>query len=428
MTRSEDPTTDRSSPPPVRSGTARPLLVLGAGSRPYQEDALRTLAARHQVVLADSEPGSWTRPYVSRQLTVDLTDPAATEAAVKEFAGRTLLAGVCTVMQHHAELTARLAEQLGLPGSSPAAIAACRDKAHARRLLAEHGVPSARCVQVADESAAIDQARLIGYPVIVKPLGLGGTAGVWRADSDAEAGKAYWYATGETGLGLRPYGVPGVLVEEYLDGEDISAETVVLNSDVTIVAITRTQRGPEGTLQATGHSVDASDPLLDDDAVTGVVTAAVRALGIERGVLHIELRLTEHGPALMEVSARPGGDLIELLVQHATGIDLVAAAADLATGTVPDLTPRHRRAAGVRFLYPASAGRVCPPYVAAEFREHPWLERLVWTRHFGERVSAPPHASVEDRLGHWVVTGETLDDCRRRLGEVGVQVSAHTTH
>ncbi|MFJ5645836.1 acetyl-CoA carboxylase biotin carboxylase subunit family protein [Streptomyces sp. NPDC093223] len=413
----------------------RPLLVLGSGSQPYRQHSLSRLAARHPLVLADAEPPQWTRPYVRHQLLVDLTDTEGTAAAVKDLAEKMQLAGVCTYLEHHVELAAHLAAQAGLPGTSPASVAACRDKSATRRKFAEHGVPSARSVPVADEDDAVAQARLIGYPVVIKPRAMAGSAGVRRADHDGEVRDAFPAASRETVLGLDAYApVSGVLVEEYLDGPEISAETVVAGDQVHIVAVTRKRLGAEPRFLETGHTVDARDPLLADDAVRQTVTHAVRALGITRGVLHVELRLTERGPVLIEVNARPAGDLIPVLVELATGVDLMAAAAALATGSTPDLTPTRHRAAAVEFHYPAFSGRVAPVGPLTTLRARPWLDRLVWTRHLGELVSAAPRATIDDRLGHWVVTGDSADECRQRITEVLMELppltgpaAGHTT-
>ncbi|WP_369228537.1 ATP-grasp domain-containing protein (plasmid) [Streptomyces sp. R39] len=429
MTASDDHTSHPTAAAPLprtphSAGALRPLLVLGAGAQPYREFFLQSLAARHPVMLADSSLPEWSRPFVRDHLAIDLSDAEFTAAAVKEVAEQTPLAGICTYMEHHIELGARLAKQLGLPGTSPASMAACRDKATTRRLLASHNVRSARSFQVDDEDSAVAHARLLGYPVVVKPRAMAGSAGVLRCDSETEVRVAFKHASWETVLGLDAYAVHGVLVEEYLDGPEISAETVVHNNGVHIVAVTRKTLGEEPRFQEIGHGVDSRDALLGDPAVTETVTQAVRALKVERGVLHVELRLTKRGPAVVEVNGRPAGDLVPLLVQRATGVDLMAAVADLATGAVPDLRPTRQEAAAVRFLYPAFSGRVGPLHVPVSLREQPWLERLVWTRRAGEQVTAPPLASIDDRLGHWVVTGETADECQQRLVEVLLQVTA----
>ncbi|MER6684634.1 ATP-grasp domain-containing protein [Streptomyces olivaceoviridis] len=378
-------------------------------------------------MLADQEVPDWAVRYLHDQVVVDLADAESTAVAAKKLAERTPLSGICTYMEHHVELAAQLAAQLGLPGSSPAAVAACRDKAESRRRFAEQGVPSARSRVVADEDAAVEYAREVGYPVVVKPRGMAGSAGVLRADTDTEVRSAYSRASCETVLGLDAYAVPGVLIEEYLAGPEISAETVVLaGGEVRIVAVTRKRLGAEPRFLETGHSVDARDPLLTDAAVRAAVTRAVRALGIELGVLHVELRLTERGPVLIEVNARPGGDLIPLLVLRATGIDLAQVAAALATGAVPDLTPTRQQAAAIQCLYPAFSGEVVRLSAPAALRAESWLDRLVWTRHPGDRVCAPPHASIDDRMAHWVVTGADATECDQRLLQVLMQVEAHT--
>jgi biotin carboxylase len=213
-------------------------------------------------------------------------------------------------------------------------------------------------------------------------------------------------------------------VEEYVAGSEIGAETVVLRDEVRIVAITRKRLGPEPRFQELGHSVDARDPLLNDPAVTQAVARTVRALGIEHGVLHIELRLTKRGPVVIDCDATPGGDLIPLLVARATGIDLVQAAAALATGGVPDLSPKRRQAAAVQFLHAARSGEVTHLSAPAALQCERWLDRLIWTRHPGDRVWGPPNGSVSDRLAHWVVTGADHAECDRRLASVLSRITA----
>ncbi|POX58825.1 carboxylase [Streptomyces sp. Ru62] len=400
----------------------RPLLLLGAGASTYREHLLQRFAAQRPVVLADSEQPDWVRPYVHDQLIVDLADTEGASAAVKRYAEQTPLSGIGTYMEHHVVLAARLARQLGLPGADPEAVAACRDKAESRRRFAAHGVPSADSQLAEDQEAAVEIARRIGYPVVVKPRGMAGSAGVVKATTDDQVRSAFQRAGWETVLGLDSYAVPGVLVEEYLSGPEISAETVVCGGEVTVVAITRKQLGPEPRFLEVGHCVDASDPLLADAKVTAAVTDAVRALGLEVGVLHIEMRLTRRGPALIEVNARPGGDLIPVLVAHATGIDLAGAATSLATGSVPDLTPIRQRAAAVRFAYPDRSGVVTRLYAPASLRFEAWLERLVFTRQPGDQAVTPPQ-SISERLAHWVVTGADRSECERRLAAVRSQIA-----
>ncbi|MFE9882537.1 acetyl-CoA carboxylase biotin carboxylase subunit family protein [Streptomyces sp. NPDC005784] len=416
------------------SSGSRPILLLGAGAPEFREYVLRQIARVRPVVLIDQDPPTWARPYLAAQAAVDLRDPEAAKNVLMRAAVQLGAAGVTTYMEHFVELTAWITHRLGLPGNTPTAAAACRDKATTRSLLAQHGVPSASSHLAQDADHGVKIARRLGYPVVVKPRGRAGSAGVLRADSDDEVRAAFQHALVDSVLGLETWSVPGALVEEYLQGPEISVETVVLAPEqVRIVAVTRKSLGPEPQFQEIGHCVDAADPLLTDPVLADVVTATVQALGLSWGVLHIELRLTADGPRVIEVNGRPAGDLIPLLVERATGVNLPQALATLAAGGIPDLAPTRSQAAAIGFLYPEHTGYIDQLQAHGGLHDQLWLERLVWTRDLGAQVTAAPRASIDDRIAHWVVTGRTAADCATRrdlvADHLSVRISrpAHTT-
>ncbi|MGW2027382.1 ATP-grasp domain-containing protein [Streptomyces decoyicus] len=401
------------------------LVVLGAGDRDSRAFALQQIAAVHPVLLMDGDPPAWTWPYTVATWAIDLQDDTAVAAAVKHIARERGVAGVMTYMEHHIELAARIAEGLALPNAGADAMHACRDKALTRRLLAQHDVPSARSYLVADDQMAVERASQIGYPVVVKPRGMAGGAGVLRADDDEAVRRAFEAAGGAALLGLEAYAVPGTLVEEYLPGPEISVECMVLAlHDVRIVAITRKRLGPEPRFLEAGHGVAADDELRSDPVVLDVATRAVQAVGIQLGAVHVEMRLTPRGPAVIEVNGRLAGDCIPLLVHLATGVSMPRAAAELALGRTPDLTHGRHQAAAVQFLYADTAGQVTRQRMRA--RPVAWLERFVWTAPAWASVEAPA-LSINDRLAHWVVTGPTAETCDLRLLLMEGLVTVETT-
>ncbi|MFI9253187.1 hypothetical protein [Streptomyces sp. NPDC053069] len=128
---------------------------------------------------------------------------------------------------------------------------------------------------------------------------------------------------------------------EDTEGPLVSAETVVLDDEVRITALTRTT--------SLGHSVHAHDALLHNPFLRQSVQRAVRALGLTHTVAHVSLRLTGRGPRVTAVAPHLPGDLIPWLVERATGVDLVGATLALACGAVPEVTPTRQRAAAIRF-------------------------------------------------------------------------------
>ncbi len=227
---------------------------------------------------------------------------------------------------------------------------------------------------------------------------------------------AYAYAS-EEAVGQGAEG-SGLLVEEYLDGPEISVECVTVHGITTPVAVTRKFLGPEPLFQEVGHTVVADDPLLAQ--VGPVAEAALDALGVNTAVSHVEMRLTSSGPRLIEVNARIGGDLIGRLVHLATGIDLPAIAADIALGREPDLTPTRREAAGVRFILPSTSGTIRRARPREELGSPDWLERLRFEHETGEEILLPDDGGNlhTGRLAHLVVTGADAGQVHARLDHV----------
>ncbi|MET8583238.1 hypothetical protein ABZX39_20545 [Streptomyces collinus] len=214
---------------------------------------------------------------------------------------------------------------------------------------------------------------------------------------------------------------------EDTEGLLVSAEAVVLDDEVRIAALTRTTPGPPPARQPLRHSVHAHDALLHNPFLRQTVERAVRALGLAHTVVHVGLRLTERGPRVTDVVPHLPGDLIPLLVERATGVDLARAAAALATGRLPDVTPTRQRAAAIQFAYPATTGLLTHLHLDPAARYEPCAERMVLTRRPGDAVTAAAHAVPADRLAHWVAEGDDPARCEHALREMAHYLSATVT-
>ncbi|MFD7736467.1 ATP-grasp domain-containing protein [Kitasatospora phosalacinea] len=390
-----------------RPDTDRVLIVIAIGNPAYRAYCLESVARRHPVALIDAAAPTWQLPHLRDHEVADPQDLDALCAAVARLAARHEIAGVLTWDEYCLVPAATIAADLRLPGPGAATAAACRDKSAGRAVWASDGVPSALSIHAASLAEATAAARRIGFPVVLKPTSHAGSIGVVKAETVEELAAAFAYAD-QAAQG------DGVLVEEYLPGPEISVECVTVHGITTPVAVTRKRLGPEPRFDEIGHTVTADDPLLDE---VGPVAAALAALGVTRGISHVEMRLTPTGPRLIEANGRLGGDLIGHLVNLATGLDLPAVAADLALGRPVDLTPTRRAAAGVRFVSPDSSGTVHRAQARPELGSPAWLERLVWEREAGQQILLPSDGGTlhTARLAHLVATGTTAAEVNERL-------------
>lgn len=399
------------------------VLVVAAPDEAYRGYCLQSVAAAYDVVLITTEEPSWEVPFIRDCVVVpDPADQAALSAAGRILADRYDLAGAFTWTEWYVLPVARLARQLGLPTTAPEVMQACRNKATARTLFARHGVPSAASVSVRNCQEAEAAAERIGYPVVLKPAAHAGAIGVIRVDTPAQLTAAYHAADRTDGLGAED---TSVLVEEYLDGPEISVECVTHRGATTVVAVNRKTISAPPHFEQLAHCVDATDPLLE--VVAPAARAAISALGITDGVSHVEMRLVNGRPRLVEVNGRLAGDMICHLVRLATGIDLPRAAADIACDRAPDLTPTRSSAAAIRLIYPETSGTLTRLHFKGP--RPPWLERMHFQHRVGDQLVLPRDGGnlFTARIGFLITIGSTADLARARAEQAAGSLTAEVS-
>ncbi len=291
-------------------------------------------------------------------LTADTNDPGALAEQVARLHGALGFDGVLTSCDYYLPTAALLADRIGLPGAPAEAVeAACR-KDRTRRLLAEAGVPGPRFAVCEGASAAAEAARELGYPLVFKPVDLCAGMFVRRVDDEAQLAEACRALDGFPVNARGQLRSPSVLLEELLDGPEVSVETVSYAGTAHVVGVTDKSVGGAPAFVETGHMFPAGLAEAEAKEAAGTAVAALDALGLDGTVAHTEIKLTSYGPRVVEVNPRPAGNRITELVRHVTGVDLAAACVDTALGRAPQLTPRETGvgSAAISFLVPSDDG------------------------------------------------------------------------
>jgi phosphoribosylamine--glycine ligase len=195
-------------------------------------------------------------------------------------------------------------------GPSAAAARLEGSKAFAKEIMAAAGVPTAVARQV--ESVDDGLAAVTGYPTVLKADGLAAGKGVVIAeDEDAARGAL------EDMLVARRFGETSVLVEEFLEGEELSllalcdgARAVPMAPAQDYKRIFDGDRGPN----TGGMGSYSPVPGIDEDLVAEIagevhqpVVELMAARGTPfHGVLYAGLMLTDAGPRVLEFNVRFG--------------------------------------------------------------------------------------------------------------------------
>lgn len=413
----------------------RPFLILVSSfARSSREYFLTSLASRYRVWLFLGGPGrasqlTWEQPYLVGHTVLDTLDAAAMTAEAKRLdhllrsSGAGRVAGVICYDESRILATAAVAVALDLPTSPVEAIERCRDKHLTRQALDAAGVPQAASVAVRSSQEAASVAARLGYPVVLKPRNLAASFGVSKADSAAELAVAYARARSVTLPETPEQYEDDVLIEEYLDGPEISVDSACFAGRVRPLAIAHKECGFAPAFEEIGHVVDGADPLLRDEQLRELLTRAHRAVGFRTGMTHVELRRTADGWKVIEINARLGGDLIPYLGQLATGVDLSLAAAAIACGGDPDLTPSASRVAAVRFYYPEDDLIVEAVDIEPELLP-PGVEQVAVLAAPGQHLKLPPRRTAwECRVAQAVTVADDEAGCRAVLDAVAKAIT-----
>ena len=113
-------------------------------------------------------------------------------------------------------------------------------------------------------------------------------------------------------------------MQEYIQGEEYSVESLSMVDEISVIGVTKKYLGDLPYFLETGHDFPAMLPAPLYSRIVKHVSMALKAVGFSWGAAHIELRVRDGIPYIIEINPRLAGGMIPKLVQEARGIDLMA--------------------------------------------------------------------------------------------------------
>jgi ribosomal protein L22 len=180
--------------------------VLGVSNMPVQD--LPDIARRH---LSDYflAPDLFTNPEVAIE-------------QIRRWLGSRTVDRVCCLWEPGVEIAAQIREALGVPGQSYHQALRFRNKDLMKQALAEGGVRVPHHAVASTPAEVWAAAEQLGYPLIIKPIAGAGSMDTFRCDDPAEVKQAI------AQLGH----IAVVDVEEFIDGEEYTYDTVCAGGDI----------------------------------------------------------------------------------------------------------------------------------------------------------------------------------------------------
>ncbi|MEO8214814.1 MAG: ATP-grasp domain-containing protein, partial [Myxococcales bacterium] len=384
-------------------------VVLVMHTTSYNIDAFVRAAdgAGLRVVIASDRchvlDGVWQWPGDS--LVIDFYDPVGAATVIASGARALALVPVRAVIPVGGEVAALVAtlasRLLGLRGNAPEAAEAAANKLRMRQLCAraiEQGaplrVPAFAVFPYDGDPAPIATVvgRTIGWPCVLKPLLLSASRGVIRADDPGTFAAAFsrlhrFLATpallhmsdgaaaeADIAVGVGRIGAVGgaghsaarqILVEAFVPGAEVALEGLLTGGMLRTLALFDKPDPLEGPyFEETLYITPSRHPAATQAAVEEAVREAARALGLETGPVHAEVRLGPDGPVVIEVAARTIGGLCSRTLRFGTGLSLEDVVIRQATGQFDEAATSGDAAPAALTRAPAAAGVMMIPIPA----------------------------------------------------------------
>ncbi len=372
------------------------------------------------VTVAAEEASTMELLNPSGLLTLDFGDLAACAGRVEEFAREHPLAGVVGVDERTVVAAAAIAERLALPHAPVSAVLAAGNKGLMRERLAAAGVPAPQhWLFPTDEDPAL-AARHVRFPCVLKPTFLAASRGVIRADDLRGFVEAWRRIEGileAPEVAQRGGAAAGeILVETFVPGLEVALEGLLTRGELRVLALFDKPDPLDGPFfEETIYVTPSRLPGDIQERCAEAAASGARALGLEHGPTHAEMRVNEDGVWMIEIAARSIGGLCSRALRFGTGISLEELILRHALGLEAGPADRERRAAGVMMIPIPQDGVLEEVRGLESARAIPGIEEVTITAHAGQRLVRLPEG---DRyLGFIFSRAEAPDRAEAALRE-----------
>jgi len=365
--------------------------------------------------------------YWEYPLGLDYSDPRQAVASIVNFSRSKPFGAILSVDDSGSHIAALASDALGLPHNSPEAAEAARDKFRMRQLLSQERVSSPKAVLHYFESPGLNPglhsiAEETIYPCVIKPLNLNGSRGVIRTDSPkqfieaAHRLKRLLYSI-DPSLTPKPF-----IVEEYVPGGEVALEGILDNGSLHILAIFDKPEPLVGPFfEETIYVTPSRLPPATQEAIEITTSAAAKALGLQEGPVHAELRIAEQGPSIIEIAGRSIGGLCSNTLRFGTDISLEELILQQAFGLEIASLEREQLAGGVMMIPIPGEGLLKKINGCEAAESIPLIESVEITARINNIITPLPEG--DGYLGFIFARGQTPEAVESALREAHRELS-----
>lgn len=379
-------------------------VLIVSGGIEAADAARRAKELGYYVVVSDRDPEAPGFAFADSCLIADVYSSTETAAAAERYHRKIRkIDGVICVAADAPVTAATVCQRLGIKGLPLHAAEIACDKLAMKQHFSEAGVPVPWFSAVETPQALQRIAIGRGNNLVIKPVDSRGSRGVQRIAQVADLTKAFMLAREHSPTDR-------VMVEEYLEGPQVSTESIVIDGKCFTPGFS--DRNYEYLERYAPFFIENGGDLpsrLSDETqfkVRDVVAKAAKALGILDGTVKGDIVVHNGQPYVIELAARlSGGFFCTREIPLNTGVDFLGAALRLAVGeqvSQDDLEPKHQTPVIQRYAFP-KPGRIVRISGAEEARKISGIADVIVTAKLGDVI--PPAGDKRPSAAMVLATG-----------------------
>ena len=392
------------------------IFILG-GSR-LQIPAIKKAKEKGlYVYVLDYDPEAVGIQYADKFLEISTIDKDAVYQAALEYQPDYIITSTSDMP---VRTVSWVNEKLGKPSDISYSGAICAtDKVAMRNRMREHGVPIPEYHEVWNIKEFLNVSKTMPERYIIKPVDNAASRGVVLVDKSKNPNleEIYTYTMQYSRSG-------GALVEEFMTGPEVSVESYTINGEPHIITITDKIVTELPFFVELRHTEPSRLTPEQQDDIRKVADAAIRAIGMQNGPNHTEIKVTPTGAKIVEIAARLGGDFItSRLVPLSTGVDMIECSFATLLGEKVQLENTLARGSAIRFIQ-GEKGILSSIDGVETALQMEGVQEVELYMKLGDYIKRPENSS--DRVGHVIAIGKDADEASKiaeaALAVIRVQV------
>lgn len=364
-------------------------------------------------VLADYYENPVARAYADVFYRISTLDvPAITQLAIDEKVD--FLITVCT--DQSLLTVAQVSEALGLPCYLDYKTALnVTNKAYMKSVFSQNCIPTAKHVIISDYNEF--DANTWKFPLIVKPVDCNSSKGVKKVFCDWELKDAISEA-------VKLSRSHTAIVEEFIEGKELSVDVYVDNGNVSILDITTSEKIQDNSkfvIFRTWHPADISPQV--EEKVFDVCQKIADSFALKNSPMLVQLITDGVDVYVLEFSARTGGGVKHLSIARRTGVDIIDTVIELTLGNKPTVSVGNPISKYMldEYIY-CAPGEYDHMEGFDTLKEKQELLDYYIFRSKGSRFDKIENSG--DRLAGFTIIADSLDDLERRHNLVNTTCKA----